>query len=388
MLESPILKTPIHKMAQSDTTPQTTQDELIAKLTELESQQALDMGEKSVEPVEDTIEKVDRAAENDDVNEEADSEPAGTPSEAEKTEKESPEKDEKVESQAPKKEKAPKEEKIPLNEEEKKKYSAYLKQNLTKYSADLGKKLVRWDAIKQAEQALNAKQAELQKAYDAQASKLKTEAEQFRAEQEASRPTAEKYIEFSNNLQAQVASKEEEANRAEENGDFDRAEILKQEAIVLKADVKRANEAAEHLKKNPPLSLQKQQERFVEHQKSWIDKAAIDFPEFAKKDSAVQKEAAEYYRQITDSEPTAAKLPGFIYFCAERATMKAAADRVPAMDKELNQLRSKVKDLESLTNPTPSGGSSRALRGNKSTSEMSQEELYQSLREDASLIRR
>jgi hypothetical protein len=93
-----------------------------------------------------------------------------------------------------------------------------------------------------------------------------------------------------------------------------------------------------------------------------------------------------FFKEIT-KDPAVAKLPGIIYFAAERAALKTASARVPVMENELGELRTKVKDLEALTNPTPSGGVSRVRTGGKSAAELSDEELYQSLREEAAAMR-
>jgi hypothetical protein len=365
-------------MAQSETYTVTSKDqEAIDRLVELEAEQAKEIGlESKPEPKDDLNEQADQAAKPEKVEENADSEPAGIPSEAEEVKADKQE------------EKPVKEQPVTLTDDDKKKFAAFLKQTQSKYSADLGKKLVRWDAIKQQESAIQSAKAEQEKAYQAKLAQLNAEMEQFKAEQESTRPTPEKYVEFAEKLQGQIAIKEAEAIKAEAEGDFDKAEALKQEVIVLKEDVKRANNAAEHIRKNPPVNLQKQQERFVEYQKTWIDKAAVDFPEFAKKDSAVQREAAEFYKQMTASDPSVAKLPGFIYFCAERATLKSAADRVPAMVKELTSLKTKLKEYEALTSPTPAAGVARAPKGEKPLSDMSQDELYESLRAEASMLRK
>lgn len=350
------------------------QQAMIDRLAELEAEQAKEMGldeQPKTEGKDDLKTEADQAAE-------VEVEKAAEPDQA----------DARSDAEPQKEEKPTKEPEVKLSDDERKKYSAFLKQTQSKYSADLGKKLVRWDAIKAREKELETAKAEQEKAYNSRLAQLNSEMEQFKAEQESNRPTPEKYQELANTLQTQVTLKEAEIVKAEAAGDYEKKEQLQSELAVLKEDVRRAGAAADNLRKNPPLTLQKQQERFQEYQKTWIDKAAVDFPEFAKKDSELQKNAAEYYKQMTTSEPAVAKLPGFIYFCVERAALKTAADRVPALEKENNNLKTKVKEYEALTNPTPAGGVSRTPKGDKSPLDMSQDELYESLRNEAMSYRR
>jgi hypothetical protein len=88
---------------------------------------------------------------------------------------------------------------------------------------------------------------------------------------------------------------------------------------------------------------------------------------------------------MSEKEPAVAKLPGFIYYCAERAALKLAADRVPNLEKELGELRTKVKELDALTNPSPRGGGGvQRPKSPKGWDQMSSEEQFDALRQEAS----
>jgi len=282
-----------------------------------------------------------------------------------------------------KQDKKPAEQPVALSEAEKAKFTAYLKQTQSKYGADLGKRLVRWDAIKEAEKALDTKRTEAQTKLDTAIKQFNADVAAFRQEQDSQKPTPEKYESWAAGQLKLAGEKDAEAKAAEDAGDFDKAEKLKDEAKFMKRDANTALASAEHLRKNPPPTLQQQQQQFQTHQREWINKAAIDFPEFGKKDSAVQKAAAEYFKAMVAQEPAAAKLPGFIYFCAERAQLKSAADRLPAVEKELGELKTKLTELEALTNPTPSGGASRLPAANKSFETMDSDAQFEALKREA-----
>lgn len=237
--------------------------------------------------------------------------------------------------------------------------------------------------------ALNAEKAQLQTEKAQQDANLKgalakfnADVEAFKAEQESSRPSPEKYETWANQLNAKATLKEAEAVKLEADGKYDEAQAARNEVLVMREDARRAVGMAEQVRKNPPATLQQQQAKFQTDQRSWTDKASIDFPEFGKRGSVVQNAAIEFFQQTTANDPVVAKLPGFIYFCAERAALKTAADRVPSMEKELGELRTKVQELTELTSVIPSGGVQRTV-GKKSFEQMTPDEQYASLREEA-----
>jgi hypothetical protein len=76
---------------------------------------------------------------------------------------------------------------------------------------------------------------------------------------------------------------------------------------------------------------------------------------------------------------------GFVYFCAERASLKSAADRVPGLTKELTETKKRLSQLEAMTNPSPSGGVTKMPSG-KSYLDLSPEEQFNQLKQDASVL--
>jgi hypothetical protein len=377
-------------------------------LKSFEAEQAKELGNPPAPKTDDTLPPPDRAGESDDTPPASTDlkEGSDTPSEAEKQEvdkakieaekegkeleldeKGAPKRDAK--GQFVRRDKPAPEPVIKLTPDEQAKFTAYQKQTGSKYQHDLAKKLVRWDNIKTEEARVaglvKEKEAALATAYD----KFKADVNDFRAQQEAARPTPEKYESYAQKCQSEATVKEAEAIKAENEGDNDKAAKLRAEAVVLKADAGRATQAADFARKNPPLTAQQQQQQFQTHQRQWIDKAAIDFPEFGKKDSVVQKEATEYFQAMAKEQPAVAKLPGFIYYCAERAAFKTASDRVPALEKELVELRARVKEQDGLLSPSPKGnGGTQRTPAPKTFEQMTPEQQFEELKREAAQIRR
>ena len=277
---------------------------------------------------------------------------------------------------------------IEFNAEERAKFDKYLAQKQgSKYSKDFNRRMVTWSELNSEKEKFSAAKVQQENQYKAAIAKFNADVQAFQEEKSSMTPSPEKYEAFADKQNNLANEKELAAKKAEEAGDFDTAEKLRDEAKFARRDATAAKASAENVRKNPPINEKQRQEKFVADQRTWLDKAAIDFPEFAKKDSDLQKSALEYFKQITSSDPVVAKLPGFVYFCAERAALKSASDSVPAMTKELGDLRTKVKDLEALTNPTPSAGISKTPSV-KTWDSMSSDEQYDHLRQEALSSRR
>jgi len=353
------------------------------KLSRMEAAQAAETASPTVTqiPKDEALKTEDRPSDADkEVESKVPEEKSDTPSETEVQ----PEKA--LEEKPAAEQKTDKQEAVKLSREEEKKFSQWLKQSQTKYAADMAKRLVRWDAIKQQEQAVLQAKTASEQALAAQKQQLESEMQAWKQEQEAQKPSPEKYEAWAAQQMVAADQKIKEADKLENDGEFDKAEALRDEAKFLKRDAASAIKTAENQRKNPPeLIQQKSQEQFIANQKEWVNKAAIDFPEFAKKDSQVQKDAAAYYNQIVASDPSVTKLPGFVYFCAERASLKSAADRVPGLTKELTETKKRLSQLEAMTNPSPSGGVTKMPSG-KSYLDLSPEEQFNQLKQDASVL--
>lgn len=203
---------------------------------------------------------------------------------------------------------------------------------------------------------------------NAQKAAFKAEQETFKAERariEQERQSAE---------QAKAAEEfspdqyEAAAKRFEADGKFDLAELAK-----AKAD---------QLRRNPPV---KPAEADAAARKEWALKAGVDFPELSKTNSPLQVRVS----QLLTDEPDLKQHPKGIYLAARLANLEAEVTRgqtasasVVAKDKELGQLKAKVKELEALTAPGGGDGVSRLPAG-RTFEQMSSDEQFAELERQA-----
>ena len=269
--------------------------------------------------------------------------------------------------------------------DEEKKFLAWSKQTQSRYAHDITKQLVRWDKIKTAEAALTTTAETNKKLLDSRIAQFNADVNAFRTERDSATPTPERYEAFALKCSNDAKIKLAEAITAENEGRIEDAEKLRDEAKFLNRDAANATASAEHLKKNPPPTVKQQQEKFVADQKSWITQAATDYPEFAKRGSPVQVATAEVFKAITAKHPETAKLPGLVYYCARIAQAETAAARVPVLEKELGETKTKLTELEALTNPTPSGGVQRQPAA-KSSKDMTPDEQFEQLQSEAKMM--
>jgi hypothetical protein len=170
---------------------------------------------------------------------------------------------------------------------------------------------------------------------------------------------------------------EADAEEAEKAQDYDKAD-------QLRADAKKARVYAEELRKNPPQIEAppdpKQAEQTEALTKEWYAKAGIDFPETVKQGT----EANAKLLEIIKGEPTVLDDPKGMYYASRLATAETSAARVPPMEKELGELRAKVKELEAKLNIDDEQIGATSDAGGKSAAQMSEQELEASLRRDLS----
>jgi hypothetical protein len=288
-----------------------------------------------------------------------------------------------------KRDKAPVEPPITLTADEQAKFEKWqLQQAQGKYAKDNIRKDRSWKALNAEKEAFNAEKIKQQQALQGAINKFNADVAKHQAEIAATRHNPEKFDELANKLDTEAKLKEAEIIKAENAGDLDAAKKLYAEAEVCKADAGKARKYADQLRKNPPPNEKQVQEKFKADQSTWVAKANTDFPEFAKQGSAVRNAAIESFKEITTADPALARLPGLIYHCVRYAAAKTAADRVPAMEKELGELRTKVKELEVLTNPTPQGGVNRPQTGSKPFEQMTEDEQYNQLLQEAAGLKR
>lgn len=260
--------------------------------------------------------------------------------------------------------------------------------NASKLTKDNARRDRSWRALNEEKEAFVTEKTKHQQTLNAALARFNADVAKHREEIAASRPTPERFEAYAQKLTTDAALKEAEMVKAEANGDLDAAKELYAEVKGLRDKATEAKAHAEHLRKNPPPNEKQIQEKFKADQSTWVAKANTDFPEFAKKDSPVRNAAVETYKEITAADPQLGRLPGLIYHCVRYAAAKTAADRVPGMEKELGELRTKVKELELLTNPTPSGGVARQPAALKPFDQMSEDEQIEALNVEAAGMKR
>jgi hypothetical protein len=272
---------------------------------------------------------------------------------------------------------------IELTAEEKVRFDKYAEQRARgKYAKDAVRNDRSWRVLDETKEKFKVEMEQRQKSLQGAIAKFNADVKQFQTERDANRQTPERFDVYANTLETDAKLKEAQRLTAQANGDLESERKLDNEVAIIRNEVDKARKMAQHLRQNPPPNAKQIQEKFKADQNTWIEKANVDFPEFAKKDTPVRNAAVETYKEITAADPQLAQLPGLIYHCVRYAAAKTAADRVPSLDKELGELRTKVKELELLTNPTPQGGIARS-QGAKSFDDMTLDEQYEQLRRES-----
>lgn len=160
---------------------------------------------------------------------------------------------------------------------------------------------------------------------------------------------------------------EAEAEKLETDGNFkgaaakrEEAKGLTRRAAYLEGKAKEASDAAAHLRKNPdPTSQQIEAKQAAELQHYTVE-AAKQWPDLGVKGSEFQKQMVVHEQALQKQGFSVKEMPILRYHVARLVAAETAAARVPAMNKELGDLRAKVKELELLT--SPGGGDTAVAR--------------------------
>jgi hypothetical protein len=197
---------------------------------------------------------------------------------------------------------------------------------------------------------------------NAQKEALKREREEFdRVKTEHEQAKAKEEEQFSPEAYESAAKKFEEA------GKFDLAELAREKAKQLRDNPKAPSGKTQGPKQDPQEPARKE----------WALKAGVDFPELAKTNSPLQVRVA----QLLKEEPDLKAHPKGIYLAARLADLETRANGVAAKDKELSELRAKVKELEGLT--SPGGGGAQRLPAARAFSDLSDDEQFEQLKREA-----
>lgn len=190
------------------------------------------------------------------------------------------------------------------------------------------------------------------------------------------------------NTSRQAKDFTDKAKELEEKGDYRgaalaeaKADELKELAVVQKAKAKEFKEYADNLRKNPPADLTKIEQKQAQALQHYTLEAAKKWPDLAVTGSEFQKIVVQSEKTLANAGVDVRENPVLRYYIAEFAASQAAAGRVPAMEKELGQLRAKVKELELAT--APGGGSPAATTPRNGDAAPSDEDEGAALRQAA-----
>lgn len=199
----------------------------------------------------------------------------------------------------------------------------------SKFAKDQDRRIRSWKEINEEKETTRAEAARLKSEREA----LVAERQKFETERQQS--TQPKY-QPDDYLKA-AKSWDAEAEALEDSGKFD-------EADQKRALATNARTRAKELRDNPPAAPKtdlKQQEEFKAQQKEWWTKASQDFPATAKQGSP----ESNALKALIQTEPSVLQDPKGMYYAARLVTAETSAARVPTMEKELGELRAKVKEL-------------------------------------------
>lgn len=153
------------------------------------------------------------------------------------------------------------------------------------------------------------------------------------------------------------------------------ADQLKEQAAESKAMAKALKARADQVRQAPPdKTLEQHKAKLDQQMRGYTLKAVEQWPEFGKNGSEFQKAVAAGLQEARSFGLEVNENPALIHYAARLVAGETAAARVPAMEKELGELRAKVKDLEGLT--APGGGSAAVQRqqgGNTSKTDAEEE---------------
>jgi hypothetical protein len=182
----------------------------------------------------------------------------------------------------------------------------------------------------------------------------------------------------------------EQAQKLEGEGKFDEADKAAAQSKLLRQQALQAKERADHLRANPPKpspTAEQAAKDFEVKRKEWYGKALTHYPAFKDKTSepfkrltAVLTKGAEGYDPII--EEVVNRSPEGMYYAARLVQAETLAASVAQKDKEIVELRAKVKELDEKA-AIPADAVAQRQAGKKSDEEMSDEELEADLKRQA-----
>jgi hypothetical protein len=153
----------------------------------------------------------------------------------------------------------------------------------------------------------------------------------------------------------EAGGKYADADRAREQ-----AKALREQASAARVTAGQMKAYANHLRQNPDPTAQQIQAKQEQAKQFYTVEAAKAWPELAKSGSQFQKDVTAQLQEAAKNGLDANEHPVLIYHAANLVAHKAAAARVPGLEKTIEGLKAKVGELEKLT--TPGGGTEANLQ--------------------------
>ena len=222
------------------------------------------------------------------------------------------------------------------------------------------------------------------KKLEAEKTAFRTEREQFKAEQEflareratidrqkaeaANRYSPEQYEQAAtansakaDALELQADGLDRRADKSDEDGDYDAARRLRAEAAGIRrksayhAELSGELKAeAKHKRDHPDPDAARAEQGRQQALKDYTLEANKRWPDVFKQGSDMNQTVVAHLQAARQAGLDVKDHPVLIYHAARLTAAEAAAARVPAMTKELGELRAKVKELEAFS--APGGG--------------------------------
>lgn len=233
-----------------------------------------------------------------------------------------------------------------------------------------------WKAVND-EKANIAKEREAIKAQQQSFEQQKQQWEAKRAQESAKlkpeefEQQAQSKIGQATQMSEQADAWDARAKQLEDAGEFADAEKAAANAKQLRkqaatqeglADLLKAR--ADELRKNPDPTAEQFKAQVERQKQHFTMEAAKKWPDIAKEGSEFQKQVIGHLKTLEAQRPHLVDDPSIIYDVARLVAAETGAARVPTMEKELGELRAKVKELQALT--TPSGGRTAVTDPHKS----------------------
>lgn len=158
------------------------------------------------------------------------------------------------------------------------------------------------------------------------------------------------------------------------------AQEKRDEAAAERGLARQMKTMAGQAQSTPDASVVQIQARRQQEKQHYTLEAAKAWPDVAKAGSEFQKKMAEHLNAAAQQGISPDEYPIMMYHAARLTAAETTAARVPVMEKELGELRAKVKDYEKLTSP---GGGSTSAQAIPQKGAQTAEEEFESLRMEA-----